>query len=161
MKNLNDLFENQIRMLYSVEDQLIGSLQKMADNATDGSLEKAFQDHLKQTKNHKYRLEQIGEQLTIDVSGYTCTAIKGIIDEVDDFLSKDLSDVVRDAGLIAYAQQIEHHEIAGYGTACAYAEELSNEAVIDKLQETLKEEKTTDEELNDIAVRINAKAEKR
>ena len=59
MKNLNDLFENQIRMLYSVEDQLIGSLQKMADNATDGSLEKAFQDHLKQTKNHKYRLEQI------------------------------------------------------------------------------------------------------
>jgi len=162
MKNLNELFESELKTTYSVEDQLTEALQKMAANASDEELQNAFLDHLKQTKNHKERLEKIGSELGIDISGKTCHAIKGIIDAADDFISQDnLSDHVKDAGLIAHAQQAEHHEIATYGTLCAYAEELGNKNISKTLKQTLDEEKMTDETLSKIASRINPKAEKK
>lgn len=161
MKNLNDLFENQLKTTYSAEDQLTDALQKMAANANDEELQDAFLEHLKQTKVHKERLEQIGSELGIDISDKTCQAIKGILSAADNFLSQNVSDEVKDAGLIAHAQQVEHHEIATYGTLCAYAEELGNKEISKTLKQTLDEEKKTDETLSKIASRINPKAEKK
>lgn len=162
MKNLNELFENQIKITYSVEDQLTDALQKMAANATDEELQDAFLDHLKQTRRHKERLEKIGSELGIDISGKTCNAIKGIINAADDFISQNnLSDHVKDAGLIAHAQQVEHHEIATYGTLQTYANELGKKEISKTLKQTLDEEKETDEKLSKIASRINQKAEKK
>lgn len=162
MKNLNDLFENQLKTTYSVEDQLTDALQKMAANASDEELQDAFLEHLKETKTHKERLEQIGSELGIDISNKTCQAMKGILNAADSFLSeKNLSDAVKDAGLIAHAQQVEHHEIATYGTLCTYANELGNKQISKTLKQTLDEEKKTDETLSKIASRINPKAEKK
>lgn len=156
MNNLTDLFQDQLKMLYSVETQMIDALQNMQGKASDNQLKEAFNDHLKQTKTQKERLEEISDDLEQDFSGKTCQAMKGLIQETEDFLSKDLSDAVKDAGLIVHAQQVEHHEIASYGSVCAFAEELGYDSVKKKLEETLTEEKNTDEKLDDLANRLNS-----
>lgn len=161
MENLNDLFENQLKITYSVEDQLTNALEKMAANANDEELQDAFLTHLKETQTHKERLEEIGSELGIEMSGKTCQTIKGIIHGAESFLSQNVSDAVKDAGLIAHAQQAEHHEIATYGTLCAFAEKLGNTNISNTLKQTLDEEKKTDKKLSEIASRINSKAEKK
>ncbi len=159
MKTLEDLFEHQLKDLYSAEKQLIDALPKMVKNAADSKLMKAFEDHLEETKQHKERLEKIGDMLDIQLGGETCKAMIGLIKEAESFLEEDAEDPVRDAGLIAEAQRVEHYEISGYGTALRYAKELGHDDVAEILKKTLDEEYGADDKLNKMAEdRLNRKA---
>lgn len=159
MKTLEELFEHQLKDLYSAETQLIKALPKMVKNAKDAKLKKAFEDHLEETKEHASRLEDICEKLNIKPTGETCKAMKGLIEEAESFLEEDAEEDVLNAGIIAEAQRVEHYEISGYGTAVRYAKELGHKAIANKLQKTLDEEYHADETLNDMAEdRLNKKA---
>ncbi len=159
MKNLEELFEHQLKDLYSAEDQLTKALPKMVKNAKDAKLKKAFEDHLEETKEHKSRLEEICKELDIDPKGEKCKAMEGLIKEAEDFLEEVKDEDVKNAGMIAEAQRVEHYEISGYGTAVRYAKELGHDKIAKKLQKTLDEEYNADETLNDLAEdRLNRKA---
>ncbi|HKJ47989.1 MAG TPA: ferritin-like domain-containing protein [Christiangramia sp.] len=161
MKDLKELFEHQLKDLFSAESQLIKALPKMAKNSHDEKLKKAFESHLEETKEHKSRLEVICKELNISPNGETCKAMKGLIEEAEDFLKEDASEEVRDAGLIADAQRVEHYEIAGYGTVVRYAKELGHKDIAAKLQKTLDEEYDADNKLDKLAEgRLNKKAKK-
>lgn len=159
MKTLKDLFEHQLKDLFSAESQLIIALPKVIEHANDSKLKKAFEDHLEETKEHKTRLEEICDSLDITTDGETCKAMKGLIAEAESFMKEAEDEHVMDAGLIAEAQRVEHYEIAGYGTAVRYAKELGYNEVAAELQKTLDEEYNADEKLNALAEnRINEKA---
>ncbi|MDX1751690.1 MAG: ferritin-like domain-containing protein [Salinimicrobium sediminis] len=159
MKNLKDLFEHQLKDLYSAENQLVEALPKMQKNANDDKLKKAFQKHLKETEGHIKRLEEITKELGIKPTGETCKAMKGLIKEAESFLEEDTEKEVRDAGLIAEAQRVEHYEISAYGTAVRYAKELGHDDIAKKLQKTLDEEYKADDLLTEMAEdRLNRKA---
>lgn len=159
MKDLKDLFEHQLKDLYSAESQLTKALPKMVKKAHDAKLKKAFEDHLEETKGHKERLSEICKELGIKPTGETCKAMKGLIEEAEDFLKEDASEEVRDAGLIADAQRVEHYEISGYGTLVRYAKELGHKDIAAKLQKTLDEEYNADNKLDKLAEgRLNKKA---
>ncbi|MGW1453667.1 YciE/YciF ferroxidase family protein [Salegentibacter agarivorans] len=159
MKKLEDLFEHQLKDLYSAESQLVKALPKMAKAANDEKLKKAFEDHLEETKEHKKRLEEVSKDLGFKPTSEECKAMKGLIEEAESFLKEDAEDDVRDAGLIADAQRVEHYEISGYGTLVRYAKELGHKDAAKTLQKTLDEEYTADEDLNKLAEkRVNKKA---
>lgn len=159
MKNLNELFEHQIKDLYSAETQLIEALPKMKSNANDNGLKEAFENHLAETKKQKLRLEEICEELNIKPTGEKCKAMEGLIKEAEGFIEEAEDHDVMDAGLIAEAQRIEHYEISGYGTAVRYAKELGHTDIAEKLQETLDEEYGADEILDELAEgRLNKEA---
>ncbi|WP_031425282.1 ferritin-like domain-containing protein [Flavimarina sp. Hel_I_48] len=159
MKTLEELFEHQLRDLYSAETQLLKALPKMVEAATDSKLQKAFKDHLKETEGQKKRLEEVAEELGIKPTGEECKAMKGLIKEAESFLKEDAESAVRDAGMIAEAQRIEHYEISGYGTIVRYAKELGHDAIAKKLYKTFQEEEKADKSLNELAEnRLNKKA---
>ncbi|CAH8283462.1 ferritin-like metal-binding protein YciE [Mariniflexile fucanivorans] len=159
MKTLEDLFEHQLKDLYSAESQLIEALPKVAKKANDSKLKKAFEDHLEETKGHKKRLEEICDALSISAGGETCKAMKGLIKETESFMDEADDKEVMDAGLIAEAQRVEHYEISGYGTAVRYAKELGHNDIASKLQKTLDEEYNADNKLDKLAEnRLNKKA---
>ncbi|WP_373056756.1 ferritin-like domain-containing protein [Zunongwangia sp. H14] len=159
MKDLKDLFEHQLKDLYSAESQLIEALPKMVKNASDGELKKAFESHLEETKEHKKRLEEVCKELGIKPTGEKCKAMEGLIKEAESFLKEDADDDVRDAGLIADAQRVEHYEISGYGTVVRYAKELGHDGLAKKLHKTLEEEYGADDKLNKLAEsRLNREA---
>ncbi|WP_419213815.1 ferritin-like domain-containing protein [Maribacter sp. X9] len=159
MKNLNDLFEHQIKDLYSAETQLIKALPKMIKNSSDEKLKEAFKNHLEETKNQKERLEKICKELGIKPTGEKCKAMEGLIKEAESFIEEAEDDSVMDAGLIAEAQRVEHYEISGYGTAVRYAKELGHKNIAAKLQETLDEEYNADNKLDKLAQgRLNKEA---
>ncbi|WP_247235371.1 ferritin-like domain-containing protein [Telluribacter sp. SYSU D00476] len=160
MMKLDDLLEHQLQDLYSAENQIIEALPLMQEKASNPQLKKAFEMHLEQTRQQKERLEKVAELLDIKIKGEKCKAMEGIIKEAQSFLKEDASPEVMDAGLIAEAQRVEHYEIAGYGTARHYAEELGHKEAAQLLGQTLEEEKSTDEKLNKLAIeRVNVKAE--
>lgn len=159
MKTLKDLFEHQLKDLYNAEGQLIKALPKMAKKATDSKLQKAFEDHLEETKEQKKRIEEICEELGIQPTGETCKAMEGLIKEAEAFIDENPDEDVLNAGLIAEAQRVEHYEISGYGTAIRYAKELGMDDIAKKLAKTLDEEYHADELLNGLAEnRLNKKA---
>ncbi len=151
LNSLHDLYVHQLKDLYSAESQLIDALPDMAAEAKHPDLQKGFRDHLVQTKEQKQRLEQIAKNLGEDLSGETCQAMKGLIKEGQEMIKQKATDPVKDAGLIASAQRVEHYEIAGYGTVCTFAEMLGRDDDLKLLKRTLSEEKDTDEKLNRIA----------
>ena len=154
LKSFDDLYLAQLKDLYSAESQLVDALPKMADAAMHPELKKAFQGHLETTKRQKERLERIGEMLGESLSGETCEAMKGLVKEGQDIIDADGDKIVRDAGLIAAAQRVEHYEIAGYGTVHTFAERLGRTEDARLLAETLSEEKETDDNLTRIAESI-------
>lgn len=159
MKDLKELFEHQLKDLYSAEEQLIMALPKMVENANDNKLRDAFKSHLKETKGHRQRLVEICDKLGIDPSGEKCKAMEGLIKEAEGFIKEAEADDVMDAGLIAEAQRVEHYEISGYGTAVQYAKQLGHKDIATILKETLDEEYGADEKLNQLAEsRINEEA---
>ena len=161
LNSLKDLFEHEVRDLYSAETQLEKALPKMAEKASDQKLRQAFESHLEETRKQKERLEKIGEICQIDVKGETCEAMQGLIKEGQEILNSNASDEVRDAGLIGAAQRVEHYEMAGYGTARNYAKRLGLNDCVSLLEQTLEEEKSADSKLNDIAINsVNEKAQK-
>ncbi|QED36228.1 ferritin-like domain-containing protein [Antarcticibacterium arcticum] len=159
MKNLSDLFEHQLKDLYSAESQLIKALPKMAKKASDSKLKKAIEDHLEETKEQKQRLKEVCSDLGIKPTGEECKAMKGLIEEAESFLKEKADEDVRDAGIIAEAQRVEHYEISAYGTAVRYAKELGHKDIAKKLQKSLDEEQKADTDLNKMAEgRLNKEA---
>ncbi len=159
MKNLSDLFEHQLKDLYSAESQLIKALPKMAKKAGDSKLKKAIENHLEETKEQKQRLKEGCDELGIKPTGEECKAMKGLIEEAESFLKEKADEDVKDAGIIAEAQRVEHYEISAYGTAVRYAKELGHKDIAKKLQKTLDEEQKADTDLNKMAEgRLNKQA---
>ena len=161
LKNLEDLFEHEIQDLYSAEKQAIEALPKMAKKTVDPKLKAAFEKHLEETKGQKQRLEQIFTLLDLKPGRKKCQAMAGLIAESEDMIDENATPEVKDAGLIASAQRMEHYEIAGYGTAAHYAEQLGKQDAAKLLNQTLAEEQKADTLLNDLAKgSINQKAMK-
>jgi ferritin-like metal-binding protein YciE len=151
LKTLESLLEDELKDLYSAENQLVKALPKMAKKAASASLKDAFTGHLKETEGHVARLEQIAKAMDFRVTGKTCAAMEGLIKEGKEALDADGAPSVIDAALIGAAQRIEHYEMAAYGTARAMAEELGKDQVATLLQQTLDEEKNADRKLTSIA----------
>ncbi len=159
LRTLDDLFVEQLKDLYSAENQLVKALPDMASEAQDPQLRMGFEKHLIETKNQVSRLEQIGRALGQDLDGHTCKAMQGLVAEGKQTIAEDADPAVKDAALIAAAQRVEHYEIAGYGTAAHYAERLGHTEAASLLRQTLQEEQLTDTRLNDLAKGyINQKA---
>jgi ferritin-like metal-binding protein YciE len=159
MKNLEELFEHQLKDLYSAENQLIEALPKMVKASHDSELKKAFESHLEETKNHKKRLEEICKELSIKPTGEKCKAMEGLVKEAESMIDEKADPEVKDAGLIAEAQRVEHYGISGYGTATRFAKELGHDSIAKKLQKTLDEEYNADQKLDNLAERrLNVKA---
>jgi ferritin-like metal-binding protein YciE len=148
---MDELLIDELRDLYDAEKQLTKALPKMAKASTSEQLRTAFEEHLRQTEGHVERLEQIFEQLGQKASGKKCAAMNGLIKEGEDVASDTDDNSVRDAGLIAAAQKVEHYEISGYGSVRTHAEMLGHEQAVRLLEETLDEEKQTDQKLNTLA----------
>lgn len=159
LKSLRDLYIEQLQDLHSAELQLTKALPAMAEAATDSMLKAAFEEHLAQTHVHVERLEGLCRQLDVSPKGTTCKAMKGLIAESQEMANHAAEPAVRDAGLIAAAQRVEHYEIAGYGCLRSYAEILGDRASAEILQQTLDEEGDTDHRLTEIASTINLIAE--
>ena len=160
LDSLNKLYIEQLKDIYSAENQLVAALSKMAKAASSPELQQAFQEHLLQTKVHVQRIEEIFGTLDYRPSGPKCKAMAGLLEEGADLIKEaDIEPDVLDAGLIAAAQRVEHYEIAAYGTVRTYAEQLGYDDAADLLQETLDEEYDTDDKLSELAVNtINAEA---
>lgn len=157
--SLRDLFEHEIKDLYSAENQLIEALPKMQKAAHDSRLQKAFGKHLKQTEKQKERLEKVADMIGIKPGGEKCKGMEGLIKEGQKMIDMDAEPEVKDAGLIAAAQRVEHYEISGYGTAHHFAKMLDENDCAKLLSTTLEEERDTDESLNDLAIeKLNKKA---
>jgi ferritin-like metal-binding protein YciE len=158
--SLEDLFVEQLKDLYDAEHRLVEALPKMADAAHSSALKSAFSEHLEQTRNHVARLEQVFSSIGLEAERQTCQAMKGLVSEGSEIIdSKGSNPAVRDAGLIAAAQRVEHYEMAGYGTARTFAEQLGFSQAADLLQNTLDEEAAADKKLTQLAAqKINAEA---
>jgi ferritin-like metal-binding protein YciE len=161
LETLKDLYVHELKDLYSAENQLIKALPKMAKAATNRQLAAGFNQHLEQTKRHAKRLEQILKSHDESTRGPKCEGMEGLIAEGDKMAKEDAEDEVRDAGLIAAAQRVEHYEIAGYGCARTYAQLLGDKKGTRALDLTLREEGATDKMLTRLARSvINLKAKK-
>lgn len=159
LETLYDLYLHELKDLYSAENQLIKALPKMSKAASNRQLVAGFDRHLQQTKEHARRLEQIFERLEESPRGPKCEGMEGLIADGNKMVKEDAEDEVRDAGLIAAAQRVEHYEIAGYGCARTYANLLGDATGARLLGLTLKEEADTDKKLTQLAQRaINFKA---
>jgi ferritin-like metal-binding protein YciE len=145
------LLEGQLKDIHSAETQLVKALPKMAKKASSSGLKQAFTSHLEETKNHVERLDQIGQTLGIKMTGKKCKAMEGLIEEGAEVLEAEGPGPVIDSALIAAAQRVEHYEIAAYGSARTFAEQLGHEEVVELLQETLDEESAADEKLTSIS----------
>ncbi|MEX0653163.1 MAG: ferritin-like domain-containing protein [Phycisphaeraceae bacterium] len=150
-RTMDDLFVQQLEDIYDAETRLVSALGKMADAATAPDLKQAFEEHQRQTEGQVSRLEQVFRQISQEPKRETCQAMKGLIAEGDDMISAKGDDKVRDAALIAAAQRVEHYEIASYGTMRTLAQQLGRHDAAQLLQETLDEEKQTDQKLTDLA----------
>lgn len=151
IESLDKLLEDQLKDLFSAENQLVKALPKMAKAASAPGLKRAFTSHLEETRGQVERLQQVGEQLEIKLTGKKCKAMEGLLEEGKEVLEADGPGPVIDAALIAAAQRAEHYEISGYGSARALAEFLGHQAAAKLLQKTLDEESAADEKLTGIA----------
>ena len=160
MNPLEELLEDELKDLYSAENQLVKALPRMAKAASSPELRRAFERHLEETKRQVERLNTIGENLEMKLTGKKCKAMEGLIEEGKELMEEDLDDNVLDAGLIGAAQKVEHYEIAAYGCVCTYAEMLGYDQVHELLGQNLDEEETTDQRLTALAESvINPEAE--
>ncbi len=173
--DLKDLLKHEILDLYSAEEQIIEGLPKMIEKATDPQLKEALSLHLEVTKRHKERLDNIKATFIEDkeeqdngffsnlfggTNSVKCKGTEGLIKEAENLMGENMTSQAMDAAIIGAAQKIEHYEIAGYGTARAYAAELNLEFIASQLEETLDEEYEADDLLTDLAMgQVNIDAE--
>lgn len=156
-KGLKELYIDELKDLFSAENQLVKALPKMVKAATSEDLRAGFEEHLEQTKGHVRRLETIFKDLNEKPSGKKCKGMEGLIEEGAEAMEEYEGNLL-DAALIGAAQRVEHYEMAGYGTVRAFAEELGEAEHVVLLNETLEEEEETDRKLSSVADDINAKA---
>ena len=160
LERLKDLYIHELKDLYSAEKQIIKALPKMVKATTNKELAAGFKEHFEQTKEHAARLEKILTSHDESTRGPKCEGMEGLLKEGEEMIEEDAEDEVRDAGLIAAAQRVEHYEMAGYGCARTYAELLGDPDAAQLLQTTLTEESDTDKKLTDLAksvINIRAK----
>ncbi|MEO7972898.1 MAG: ferritin-like domain-containing protein [Thermoanaerobaculia bacterium] len=159
LESLLKLWIHELKDLHSAESQILEALPKMIAAATHADLQTALAEHLKETRTHVTRLEKIFKGLDFEPTGQRCKGMEGLLEEGKGILTADAEPMVRDAGIIAACQRVEHYEIAGYGTAAAYAEILGEHEAAKLLQETLDEESGADTLLTRLArKRINFEA---
>jgi len=151
IESMRDLLFEQIQDLYDAEQRLTKALPKMAEAASLSELRGAFESHLAETKGQVTRLERIFEELGESPKSTTCDAMKGLIKEGDSMVSDIDKSPLRDAGLIAAANRVEHYEIAAYGSVRAFARILGMDRAVSLLDQTLNEEKAADQKLTRIA----------
>jgi len=157
--NIKDLLVEQIRELYRAEHMQLEVLSTMLEQFTEKALKKLVQDHKEATENQTKRLEDIFEKLQVASFGERSQIMQGLIEESDDLVRRSGGPEIRDSILIANLQYVKHFEIAGYGTACTYANELNLHDIADLLHHSMKEEKEMDEDLSEIAKeKVNKKA---
>jgi ferritin-like metal-binding protein YciE len=152
MNNLEDVLADELKDIYSAEQQLIKALPKMA-RAVDGELRTAFEEHLEKTRLHAERIEQICEELEIKPKGKKCVGMEGLVEEGKEVMGMDANPESLEAALIGAAQRVEHYEIAAYGTARTHARQLGLNRAVDLLSQTLEEEKEADRHLTELAER--------
>lgn len=152
LDSLESLLVHEIKDLLSAEKQLIKALPKMAKGSSSEALRSAFEEHLEQTRGHVDRLERVFALLDKSARAEHCKAMEGLIEEGAELLEEEGAPEIKDAALIAAAQRVEHYEIAGYGTARALAELLGRDEAAELLQQTLDEEKETDQKLTQLAL---------
>ena len=159
-KTLDDLFHETLKDIYYAEKQILKALPKMAKAAKSNQLRAAFEKHYDETEGQVTRLEKIFEFCDHAARGKKCDAIEGIIDEGKEIMDEYKGEAALDAGLLAAAQAVEHYEISRYGTLKTWAEKLGMKEAVKLLDETLAEEKKTDEALSKLArSEVNAEAQ--
>src|ERR1700720_4884352 len=161
LDTLKDLYIHELKDLFSAEQQLVKALPKMAKEASNKELAAGFQEHLEQTRGHAQRVEQILASHQQTTRGPKCKGMEGIVAEGAEMIEEEADVEVKDAGLIAAAQRVEHYEMAGYGTARTYAELLGDKEGAQLLALTLEEERRTDQKLSELAKStVNVAADK-
>lgn len=159
VKNLHDLFVHTLQDIYYAENQIVKALPKMAEAADSAALRKAFEGHLKETKEQVKRLDQVFKSIDEKAKATKCPAIEGILKEAEELMSEIKDKDTRDAAMIAAAQAVEHYEITRYGTLVSWSETLGLEDATALLEQTLEEEKAADEKLTGLAEdRLNQEA---
>src|ERR1035441_491894 len=158
VNRLKHLYLEELKDLYSAENQLVKALPKMAKAASSEELRAGFEGHLDQTKEHVVRLEKIFKALGESPNGKKCKGMEGLIKEGGELIEEDPAPEELDAGLISAAQRVEHYEIAGYGCVSTYAKILGEDQAVSLLRQTLEEEKETDKKLTQLAGQINIEA---
>ncbi len=156
--SLRELYVNELKDLYHAETQLVKALPKMAKASSNAELRQGFEEHLRQTSEQVSRLEEIFEMLGEKPTGKKCVGMEGIVKEGAETLAEGYEGALMDSAIIGAAQRVEHYEIAGYGTVKAFAELLGEHEHVSLLEQTLREEKETDEKLTQLAGQINAQA---
>jgi len=152
LPSMNELLKDQLKDLYSAENQLLKALPNIAKAASDTRLQKAINGHLQETKGQVERLDRIGKSLGISLTGKKCAAMEGLIEEGKEILEAEGPDAILDLAIIAAAQRVEHYEISAYGSARTLAEHLGHDDVVRLLQKTLDEEAAADEKLTAVAI---------
>jgi ferritin-like metal-binding protein YciE len=148
---LRGLFEDSLKDIYWAEKALTKAIPKMIKNAASEELTAALKDHLSVTEQQVTRLDEVFASIGIKAQAKKCLAIEGLIREATEIMEETEQGVVRDAGIIAAAQKVEHYEIATYGTLCAFAKILGEDEAAELLHETLGEEKEADDKLSEVA----------
>lgn len=158
-EGLHELFVDGLKDIYWAEQALTAALPKMIEKATSEDLKNALTMHLEETENQVTRLESVFEAIDEEPEAKKCEAMAGLIKESEEIMQNTQSGVVRDAGIIAASQKVEHYEIATYGTLRTFAEVLGEDDAMELLQQSLDEEKNADEKLTEIAVsHVNSEA---
>jgi ferritin-like metal-binding protein YciE len=160
IQTMDDLFLHGLQDIYYAENQIVKSLPKLIDKATNRDLGKGLRDHLAETEKQVSRLDQVFKLLGKEPKGVKCPAIDGLISEADDLAGEVADKNVLDAAIVGSAQAVEHYEIARYGTLIAWADELGRDDVVRLLTTNLNEEKAADKKLSTVALRkgVNRKA---
>ena len=158
-ESLRQLYVEELRDLYNAETQLTKALPKMAKASSNDELRQGFEEHLRQTSEHVSRLEQIFDMLGEKPSGKKCLGMEGLVKEGAETMKEDYEGALMDAAIIGAAQRVEHYEIAAYGTVREFAQLLGEDEQVSLLEETLEEEKQTDEKLTQLAEEINPQAQ--
>jgi ferritin-like metal-binding protein YciE len=161
--NLQELLIEELRDVYSAEQQLLKALPRMAKAAQSERLKEVFERHLEETEQQVERLERAFEVLGETPKAKKCKAMEGLIEEGKEMMERHKESAMADAALIAAAQKIEHYEIATYGTICTWCDLMGLDEASDLLKETLDEEKTADETLTEVAeseINVEAVSEK-
>ena len=157
-ESLKKLYVDELKDLFSAENQLLKALPKMAAAASSIELRTGFEEHLEQTKGHVQRLEEIFETLDESPKGKKCVGMEGLVKEGSEVMEEGFEDAVLDAGLIGAARRVEHYEMAAYEAVCEFAKVLGQAKHVSLLEKTLTEEKQTDEKLAALAKDINTQA---
>ena len=151
IKTAQDLFLNELRDTYHAEKQALKAYPKMIKQAQLPELRQAFEEHMEQTRGQVERLEQVFERLDVAKRAKRCEAMEGLLEEARSHMEEIEDKAVLDVAMIVSAQKVEHYEIAAYGSLVAMARQLGHDEVVPLLEETLAEEKATDERLTKVA----------